>query len=133
MRKVGKVLLIVLPLAVLILGALPNAQVLEFAVPGQAGEVRRLFYSYYSVVPAAYGNLCGLLTVGLSAVLLGVYGTLWVRPYSPLRLAAPLIGCGAVAASVINVLFGSMTGIGWCVSVLLLAQTVLAFLTRKKL
>ena len=133
MRKVSTIFLVLLPAAVLMLGALPNAQVLEFSVPGQAGEVHRFFYSYYSAVPAAYGNLCGLLTVGLSAVLLGVYWMLLVRPYSPARLAAPLIGCGAVAASVINVLFGCMTGIGWCISVLLLIHTVLAFMTRKKL
>ena len=133
MRKVRMTLLVLLPAAVLILCALPNAQVLEFAVPGQAGEVHRFYYSYYSAAPAAYGNLSGLLTVGLSAVLLGVYGMLLVRPYSPARLAAPLIGCGAVAASVINVLFGCMTGIGWCISALLMMQTVLAFISRKKL
>ena len=133
MKKVGKILLVLLPVAVMILGALPTAQVLEFAVPGQEGEVHRFFYSYYSVAPAAYGNLCGLLTVGLAAVLLGVYGLLLVREYAPVRLVAPLIGCAAVAASLINVLFGCMTGIGWCVSALLLAQTILAFMTRKKL
>jgi len=131
--KLSKLLLVLLPAAVLLLGALPEAQILTFVIPGQPEKVHTYVYSYYSVAPAAYGNLCGLLTVGLAAVLLGVYGLLLVREYAPVRLAAPLIGCAAVAASLINVLFGCMTGIGWCVSALLLAQTILAFMTRKKL
>ena len=133
MKKVGKILLVLLPATAMILGAVPTAQVLEFAVPGQESEVHRFFYSYYSVAPAAYGNLCGLLTMVLAVVLFGVYGLLLVREYSPVRLASPLIGCAATAASVINVLFDCMTGIGWCISALLLIQTVLAFSTRKKL
>ena len=132
MKKWENIFLILLPIAVLILGAVPTSQVMKFVVPGQPEEFRLFYDSYYSAVHAEFGNWCGLLTMGLAGVLLAVYSFLSMWNYIPLRLVAPLIGCAATAASLINVLYGSMTGIGWWISGLLLLQTILAFVTRKK-
>ena len=123
-----KLLLVVLPAVALGLTALPEGLIMMFAAPGGQETV---FCPYYSSLPIQYGNWGGLLTVILSAILCVVYGGLFLRDYLPLRRCAPLIGCVAVLASLLPLLFESMTMIGWSIAALLLVQTVLSFMARK--
>ena len=129
MKKTAlKLLLVLLPTAAMVLCALPRGLRMVFAAPGGQEVV---FCPYYAGLPVQFGNWGGLLTLILSAVLCVVYGGLALRDYPTLRRCAPLIGCVAVLAAVLPVLFGSMTVIGWCIFALLLVQTVLSFWARK--
>lgn len=128
-----KHLLLLLPILVVVLAALPWGAVLSFGVMGDAGEVVRLrqTYSYFSLTPFGYANFGPLLTA-VCACVLAVLGLLFFLRGKALR-AIRVVSVIAVVTSVMPLFLGmslySLLGAG--ISLVLLANAVVAFVTPR--
>lgn len=109
-----------LPIACLILGALPNSVVMHFDRSPEYGGSFESFYSYLSLMPLGYGNLGPMLTMALCVVLAVM--CIWnaFRPDVVRQRYTALVALVALAASCMNLLFREMTGIGYTISAMLL-------------
>lgn len=119
-----------LPLAVLLLGSLPRAVVMNFA--SYQGEPYQVYCSCYSTLPLGYGNWGPVLTMLLSAVLLVLSGWNALRPDGSRQRMTALIAFVAVLASLLNLLFQEMTLIGWGITGLLVLLTGLSWYSGRR-
>jgi hypothetical protein len=130
-KKIRKVLLVLIPVAVLILAALPNALVMHFHADPAVGGDRAIYCSYYESLPAGYGDLGPVVTVAMSVLLLILSGI--SREKQPGMYVYRFLGAATAAvAALVPVFFDSMTVIGWLIFGLLAAQTVLTFAGLKR-
>ena len=125
-----KWLLLALPLAALVLEALPFGAVLNFASPEEPMSVRKTF-SYFSLTPFGYANfgpfLTALLTVALTAAVL-----IWLLRGKG-RTAVRALSVATLVTSLLPLLLGISyySVIGGCISALLCATLVLCCLPLK--
>ena len=131
--KKTRFLLLVCPVASLILELLPWGAVLNFGQPD--GEPIRQTYSYFSLTPFGYANFGPLITAVLSCVLLVLSITAAIRPVQRLWRANGNVAIVAALVSLMpRVMFGAryFTPIGWAITLLLVAHTVLMIVLLKR-
>ncbi len=119
MKKAGKWLCIFLPVAVLLIAAHPQAVKIHYADP--TAGAHDVGYSYYTA-PLEFGNLCPLTTILLAVVLvfLGAWTAFWENKF--LRKMMLVTAIIAAAASLVNILYGSMTFLGTVITALLIGD-----------
>lgn len=131
-RKLMNVLLILLPVAAVVLTALPSCVQMRFAAPDP--EPAYIEYcSGFSMLPVGYGNWSHML----AGILSGVLAVLAIiRCFRASEKADGWIrGLSAVAASfpvLASVLYHSMTPVSWVIAALLFAETVLISWIRQQ-
>lgn len=120
MKRTAKVLSVLLPLAVLLLALHPQGIKIHYADP--TAGAHDVFYPYYSAMAMRFGNLGPAVTLILSGLLV-MLGILTAGKENIfLRKMMLVTAVVAVAASLINILYGSMTFIGGSITVLLVLE-----------
>ena len=129
--KIKKSLFVVLPLATLILELLPNGVVLNFANP--EGEPWRRAYSYFSLTPFGYANVCPFITAILTCILLVLVVIYLFKPRNGLNTAILNVSGFATAASLMPLMFGFdyITVIGVIITLLLAGTFGCGFIKAK--
>ena len=102
--KIKKSLFVVLPIATLILDLLPKGVVLHFDNP--EGEPWRRAYSYFSLTPFGYANVCPFITAILTCILLVLVVIYLFKPRNGLNTAILNVSGFAPAASLRPLMFG---------------------------
>ena len=129
-KKFINVLMIILPVAAVVLTALPNCVMMKFAAPYP--EPAYIEYcSGFSVLPVGYG-IWGPMLAGVTSCALAIMAVVQLL-YGSRKLCGWILGATVfgLVMSLTPMLFGMMTVIGWCISALLLAQTVFAFILKR--
>lgn len=128
--KKKNLVLTLLPIAALVLEALPFGAVLNFASPDS--EPIRKTFSYFSLVPFGYANFGPFITAILTCAIL-------VLAFISVFTGKGRIGVGAVsivafAASLMPLMFGlsCFSFVGAMISALLGAEALLSFLLKDK-
>lgn len=128
--------LLVLPLAALVLEAMPFSAVMIFAAQGDDGAIEyiRRTTSYFSLTPFGYANFGPLLTALLSCLLLALTVWLCVRPGTGIYKAVLAVNALAVITSLLPLFLGtafySITGA--VISVALTAQLLYLLYSKRK-
>ncbi|MCD8086822.1 MAG: hypothetical protein LUF28_11040 [Clostridiales bacterium] len=132
--KDRKLWLILLPAAAVLLELLPYGAVLNFGVQAADGSIETIqrTYSYFSLTPFGYALFGPLLTAILSCLLVAV-GVLYLwrgKGKSALKVLSVI----AVLLSLSPLLYGVnyFSALGAVISVLLLAEAVLACLPKQR-
>lgn len=131
-----KLRLFVLPLAALVLEAMPCSAVMIFAAQGDDGTIERIrrTTSCFSLTPFGYANFGPLLTALLSCLLLALTVWLCVRPGTGIYKAALGVNALAVITSLLPLFLGtafySLAGAG--ISAALTAQLLYLLYSRRK-
>ncbi len=131
--KIKKIILLLLSLATIILELLPVGAVLYFLNPD--GEPWRRTYSYFSLTPYGYGNFGPFFTAILSCVLVILAGIFLWKSAKKLSVTIAVLSGVAFFTSLLPILYGIsyLTAIGLAISVLLLAEMILAIRITQKL
>ncbi|MBR3974121.1 MAG: hypothetical protein IKJ99_09270 [Oscillospiraceae bacterium] len=127
-HKIWNMLLMILPLIAVLLTNQPNCVAMKFAAPHP--EQNYIEYcSGFSLLPVGYGNWGPMLT-GIVSLALEFLGVLHYHG-SNVRKWMKGISVAAVLLSLVSLIFGSMTAISWCISAVLLINTVLVYTSNK--
>lgn len=104
-----KLRLLVLPLAALVLEAMPFSAVMIFAVQSDDGAIEyiRRTTSYFSLTPFGYADFGPLLTALLSCLLLALTVWLCVRPGTGIYKAVLTVNALAVITSLLPLFLGT--------------------------
>ena len=120
----------VFTLVLVVLEAMPTGAVMYFA--SESGRVRSTF-SYFD--PITYGYACfgPFLTACLTIMLAAVLLLLFFYKKRILYRSAAVLSVSAVCTSLLPILYGLewMSGISWCISVILICESVLLVLYSK--
>lgn len=128
--------LLVLPLAALVLEAMPFSAVMLFDVQGDDGAIEyiRRTTSYFSLTPFGYADFGPLLTALLSCLLLALTVWLCVRPGTGIYKAVLAVNALAVITSLLPLFLGtafySLTGAA--ISAALTAQLLYLLYSKRK-
>ena len=127
MKKLCKALCVLLPAAVLLLALHPQGLKIHYADP--TAGAHDVAYPYYTAVAVCYGNLGPMAALVLSggSIVLGMITAAKENVFS--RKMMMLAAIVAVAASLVNILYGSMTFIGGTITVLLFLQSAVCWYT----
>lgn len=130
MDRFRKLLSVLLPVAVLLLALHPQGLKVHYADP--TAGAHDVGYPYYTAVAVQYGNWGPAITLTLSGVL-AVLGIMTVSKEKPfLRKMMLVTAIIAVLASLINILYGSMTFIGGVITALLVVECAVCWHTAYK-
>lgn len=128
--------LLVLPLAALVLEAMPFSAVMIFAVQGDDGAIEyiRRTTSYFSLTPFGYANFGPLLTALLSCLLLALTVWLCVRPGTGIYKAVLTVNALAVITSLLPLFLGTAfySLAGAVISLALTAQLLYLLYSKRK-
>lgn len=128
--------LLVLPLAALVLEAMPFSAVMIFAVQGDDGAIEyiRRTTSYFSLTPFGYADFGPLLTALLSCLLLALTVWLCVRPGTGIYKAVLTVNALAVITSLLPLFLGTAfySFAGAVISVALTAQLLYLLYSKRK-
>lgn len=128
--------LLVLPLAALVLEAMPFSAVMIFAVQGDDGAIEyiRRTTSYFSLTPFGYADFGPLLTALLSCLLLALTVWLCVRPGTGIYKAVLTLNALAVITSLLPLFLGTAfySLAGAVISVALTAQLLYLLYSKRK-
>lgn len=125
MKRLGKRVSILLPIAVLLLTLHPQGLRVHYADP--TAGAHDVAYPYYAAVAVQYGNWGPTITMALSG-LLAVLGIMTASKEKLfLRKMMLVTAVVAVLASLINILYGSMTFIGGTITALLILECVVCW------
>lgn len=129
MKKKNLVLL-VLPVAALILEALPFGAVLNFASP-DSEPIRRTF-SYFSLIPFGYANFGPFITALLTCAILVL--AIISAFAGKGRVGVGAVSIAAFATSLMPLMFGiaSFSIVGVLISIALGVEALLSFLLKGK-
>lgn len=128
--------LLVLPLAALVLEAMPFSAVMLFATLGDDGTIERIrsTTSYFSLTPFGYANFGPLLTALLTCLLLVLTVWLCLRPASGVYKAVLAVNALAVITSLLPLFLGiafySLAGA--VISAALTAQLLCLLYSKRK-
>lgn len=127
---------LVLPLAALVLEAMPFSAVMLFAVQGDDGAIEyiRRPTSYFSLPPFGYADFGPLLTALLSCLLLTLTVWLCVRPGTGIYKAVLTVNALAVITSLLPLFLGTAfySFAGAVISVALTAQLLYLLYSKRK-
>lgn len=128
--------LLVLPLAALVLEAMPFSAVMIFAVQGDDGAIEyiRRTTSYFSLTPFGYADFGPLLTALLSCLLLALTVWLCVRPGTGIYKAVLTVNALAVITSLLPLFLGTAfySLAGAVISLALTAQLLYLLYSKRK-
>lgn len=128
--------LLVLPLAALVLEAMPFSAVMIFAVQGDDGSIEyiRRTTSYFSLTPFGYADFGPLLTALLSCLLLALTVWLCVRPGTGIYKAVLTVNALAVITSLLPLFLGTAfySLAGAVISLALTAQLLYLLYSKRK-
>lgn len=128
--------LLVLPLAALVLEAMPFSAVMIFAVQGDNGAIEyiRRTTSYFSLTPFGYADFGPLLTALLSCLLLALTVWLCVRPGTGIYKAVLTVNALAVITSLLPLFLGTAfySLAGAVISLALTAQLLYLLYSKRK-
>lgn len=128
--------LLVLPLAALVLEAMPFSAVMIFAVQGDDGAIEyiRRTTSYFSLTPFGYADFGPLLTALLSCLLLALTVWLCVRPGTGIYKAVLTLNALAVITSLLPLFLGTAfySLAGAVISLALTAQLLYLLYSKRK-
>lgn len=131
-----KLRLLVLPLAALVLEAMPFSAVMIFAVQGDDGAIEyiRRTTSYFSLTPFGYADFGPLLTALLSCLLLALTVWLCVRPGTGIYKAVLTVNALAVITSLLPLFLGTAfySLAGAVISLALTAQLLYLLYSKRK-
>ncbi len=125
MKKLLNWLAPFLCVAVLALGLHPQGVAMHFSADAAVGGDVTEYYRFLSLTPVQYGNWGPLLSCALAALLLVMTTLLAAKPERTLRRYCMLVAVAALAASLLSLLFGQMTPVGWAASAALALLLVL--------
>ena len=126
-----KIALPVLPLLTLVLECLPVGVAMSFMGDPAVGDAFTEYVSYFSLLPVGYGNVFPMLTGVITAVLLVVAVIHLCRPGDKLRKWLEQLSKAALITNVLQLIFSSMTAVGWLVFCLLCLEAGLATVQKK--
>ncbi len=131
--KIKKIFLTAIPGTAIALELLPFGAELHFLNPD--GDLWCRTYSYFSLTPYGYGNIGPFLTAILSCVLVVSAGIFLWKSAKKLSMAIAILSGVAFFTSLLPILYGIsyLTVIGLVISVLLLAEMILAVRIAQKL
>ena len=120
MKKLCKILSVLLPVAVLLLALHPQGLKIHYADP--TAGAHDVSYPYCSAVAISFGNFGPTVTLILSGFLAVLGVVVAAKNNIFLRKMMFVAAIVAVAASLVNILYGSMTFIGGTISGLLVLE-----------
>jgi len=130
-HKLLDILLILLPVAAVILDALPNA--VKMQIPRESGGVAVMYFSGFSWLPVTC-TVWGPLLAGLSAVLTaGLSFVASLRDSPELRKWTYWVAIYGAAMALSTVLLGNMTVIMGIVCGLLAAEAIILYIWKRKM
>ena len=130
MKRLARFLLVLIPVAILLLALHPLGLRVHFEDP--TAGAHDVYYPYYAAMIAQYGNLGPLVTLVLTGLLGVLAGITAAKENFFLRKMMLVAAVVAVAASLLNIIYGSMTVIGGVITGLLALHAVLSWYTARQ-